>query len=89
MNENKTNINWYPGHMEKTKKLIIKEYANIDIVYELIDARIPRSSKISNIYEMIGNKPKIIIMTKKDLADPLILEKWVKYYENLGSVVIL
>ncbi len=87
-NENKTNINWYPGHMEKTRKLILKEYKNIDVVYELVDARIPRSSKISNIYEIIGNKPKILIMTKKDLADPILLEKWLVYFNNLGSKAI-
>lgn len=85
--QNTTNINWYPGHMEKAKRLIAKEYQNIDVVYELVDARIPKSSKIPNIYDMIGNKPKVLIMTKKDLADPIITEKWVKYYENLGNKV--
>lgn len=95
MNENKGNvlnksvINWYPGHMEKAKRLIIKEYKNIDIVYELIDARIPKSSKISNIYDIIGNKPKILIMTKKDLTDFEVTERWAKYYENLGTKVIV
>ena len=93
MNDNKgqnsTNINWYPGHMEKAKRLMMKEYKNIDVVYELIDARIPKSSKIKNIYDIIGNKPKIVIMTKKDLADPIGVEKWVKYYENLGTKVIV
>ncbi|MDE5539579.1 MAG: ribosome biogenesis GTPase YlqF [Bacilli bacterium] len=87
MNDKNT-INWYPGHMEKAKRLMIQEYKNIDIVYELVDARIPKSSKISNIYDIIGNKPKILIMTKKDLAEPLMLEKWIKYYENLGTKVI-
>ncbi len=88
MNENKTNINWYPGHMEKAKKLMMKEYQNIDLVYELVDARIPRSSKINNIYDIIRDKPKILIMAKKDLADPIMLEKWRIYYEHLGSKVI-
>lgn len=87
--QNTTNINWYPGHMEKAKRLMIKEYKNIDVVYELVDARIPKSSKIKNIYDIIGNKPKILIMTKKDLADPVMVEKWVKYYENLGTKVIV
>ncbi|MCX4254983.1 MAG: ribosome biogenesis GTPase YlqF [Bacilli bacterium] len=86
---NKSVINWYPGHMEKAKRLMMKEYKNIDVVYELIDARIPKSSKIKNIYDIIGNKPKIVIMTKKDLADPIGVEKWVKYYENLGTKVIV
>ena len=88
MKEYNTNINWYPGHMEKAKRLMLKEYKNIDLVYELVDARIPRSSKIKNIFDIIGNKPKILIMTKKDLADPILLEKWILYYQNLGTKVI-
>lgn len=96
MNNNETQgglhksvINWYPGHMEKAKRLIQKEYENIDIVYELVDSRIPKSSKINNIFTIIGNKPKILIMTKKDLTDPVIAEKWQKYYENLNAKVII
>ena len=67
--QNLTNINWYPGHMAKTKRLISEKYALIDIVYELIDARIPYSSKIKDIYDLIRSKPKLLIMTKKDLCD--------------------
>lgn len=88
-NRQNSTINWYPGHMEKAKRLMMKEYKNIDVVYELIDARIPRSSKIKNIYDIIGTKPKILIMTKKDLADSMMVERWVKYYENLGTKVIV
>ena len=84
-----TNINWYPGHMAKAKRLMQKEYKHIDVVYELVDSRIPKSSKIANIYDIIGNKPKILIMTKKDLADIEMAQRWVKYYENLGSKVLL
>lgn len=87
--ENKTNINWYPGHMAKTKRLINEEIQNIDIVYEIIDARIPYSSKIKDIDNLIKNKVKIIIMTKKDLCDLEVTNKWVKYYENLGYHVLL
>lgn len=86
---NSTNINWYPGHMEKAKRLIIKQYKYIDVVYELVDSRMPKSSKISNIYDIIGNKPKILIMTKKDLTDEENALKWVKYYNNLGTNVLL
>ncbi len=89
MNENKTNINWYPGHMAKTRRLIQEKYELIDIVFEVIDARIPFSSKIKDIYNVIGNKPKILIMTKKDLCDEMATKSWVKYYENLGNHVIL
>ena len=89
MNENKTNINWYPGHMAKTRRLIQEKFKLIDIVYELVDARIPYSSKIKDVYDLIQNKPRIIIMTKKDLCDLKETNYWVKYYENLGSKVIL
>ena len=56
MNENKTNINWYPGHMAKTKRLIKEKYDLIDVVYEVIDARMPKSSKIKDIEEMLKDK---------------------------------
>ena len=85
----KTNINWFPGHMAKTRRLISEKYPLIDIVYEVVDARIPFSSKIKDIYNIIGNKPKIIIMTKKDLCDIKVTENWIKYYESLGNHVLL
>ena len=84
MNENKTNINWYPGHMAKTKRLISDELKNIDIVYEIIDARIPYSSKIKDIDNLIKNKQRILIMTKKDLCDLKKTQKWVDIYESNG-----
>ena len=87
--QNSTNINWFPGHMAKTRRLIAEKYTTIDIVYELVDARIPFSSKIKDIYNIIGNKPKILIMTKKDLCDLKVTKEWVKYYENLGNHVLL
>ena len=89
MNENKTNINWYPGHMAKTKRLISEKLNLIDIVYEVIDARIPFSSKIVDIDNVIKNKPRLLIMTKMDLCDLNITKKWVNYYENLGYKVLL
>ena len=87
-NENKTNINWYPGHMAKTKRLISENINKIDIVYEVIDARMPYSSKIKDIKNYINNKPVILIMTKIDLCDMKETSKWMKYYENLGYKVI-
>ena len=88
MNENKTNINWYPGHMAKTKRLISENINLIDIVYEVIDARMPYSSKIKDIEEFIKNKKRILIMTKIDLCDMDETNKWIKYYESLGYTVI-
>lgn len=85
----KTSINWYPGHMAKTKRLIQEELKNIDIVYEVIDARIPYSSKIKDIDNLIKDKKRILIMTKKDLCDLEVTKKWKKYYEEQGYIVLL
>ncbi len=85
---NKSVINWFPGHMQKTKRQIGELLPLIDVVYELIDARIPYSSKIVDIDKTIKNKPRILIMTKYDLCDKDETEKWVKYYENEGYKVI-
>ena len=88
MNENKTNINWYPGHMAKTKREIKEKLNLIDIVYEVIDARMPLSSKIVDIDELIGDKKKILVMTKYDICDKEETNKFIKHYENLGYTVI-
>lgn len=89
MNENKTNINWYPGHMAKAKRLISENIGLIDVVYEVIDARMPISSKITDIEEYTKNKPKILIMNKADLCDLEETKKWQKYYENKGYKVLM
>lgn len=89
MNENKTNINWYPGHMAKTKRLIQEKYNLIDVVYEVIDARMPKSSKIKDVEDLIKGKPRVLIMTKKDLCDLDVTKKWMSYYENKGYHVVL
>ena len=87
-NSTKTNINWYPGHMAKTKRLISENINLIDVVYEVIDARMPYSSKIKDIDNYIKNKKRILIMTKIDLCDMDETNKWIKYYESLGYTVI-
>lgn len=79
-----TKINWYPGHMAKTKRLISENLNLVDVIYEVIDARIPYSSKIKDIDNYIKNKPKIIIMTKIDLCDKIETDKWIKYYKTIG-----
>ena len=84
-----TSINWYPGHMAKTRRKILEELKNIDIVYEIIDARIPYSSKIKDISNLIKDKKRILIMTKKDLCNLSETNKWQKHYQNLGYEVIL
>lgn len=84
-----TNINWYPGHMEKTKREIQKLMPVIDFVIELVDARIPYSSKVVGIESIIKNKPKIFVMTKKDLCDASVTLDWAHKYESDGESVVL
>ena len=87
-NENKTNINWYPGHMAKTKRLISEQLNLIDIVYEVVDAGMPLSSKIVDIDDLIKDKPKVLVMTKYDLCDKDETDKIAKYYEEKGYKVV-
>lgn len=82
-------INWYPGHMAKTKRIISEKIDLIDVVVEVLDGRMPYSSKIKDIDAYIKNKPRLIVMTKKDLCDVYETNKWIKYYENLGYKVLL
>lgn len=87
-NINKTNINWYPGHMAKTKRLIQENLNLIDIIYEVIDSRIPFSSKIQDIDYLIKDKPRILIMTKYDLCDKLETNKFIDMYQKEGYYVL-
>lgn len=85
---NKSVINWYPGHMAKTKRLISESIDLIDIVYEVIDARIPYSSKIKDIDILLKNKPRILIVTKVDLCDEKETNKFLEKYKDDGYTVI-
>lgn len=87
MNENKTNINWYPGHMAKTKREIREKLDLIDIVYEVIDARMPISSRLEDVNDITRNKKKIIILTKYDLCDKSETDKIINSYKD-NSIVI-
>ncbi len=87
MNENKTNINWYPGHMAKTKREIKEKLDLIDIVYEVIDSRMPKSSRIIDLDELIGNKPRIMIFTKYDMCDRSVTDKFILEYEKKYVVI--
>ena len=84
MEENKTNINWYPGHMTKTKRQIIEDLKLIDVVIEVLDARIPASSQNPDIKRWIQGKQKIIILNKSDLANEIENKKWKEYFEEQG-----
>lgn len=78
------NINWFPGHMKKTRELIQNNLKLVDIVYEVIDARIPISSRNPEIDQLIQSKPRIIIMNKADLASEAGNIAWKKYFEKQG-----
>ena len=85
----KINLNWYPGHMAKTKKQIIQDLKLIDIVIELLDARIPISSQNPNIAEITKNKKKIIVLNKCDLSDDRQNKLWVEYFKNKNIPAVL
>ena len=89
MNDSKTNINWYPGHMAKTRRQIIEDLKIIDIVIELLDARIPISSQNPDIAEIIKGKKKIVVLNKCDLADEKENQKWLAYFENKNIPAVL
>ena len=83
-----TSINWYPGHMAKTKREIKEKLPLIDVVYEVVDARMPISSKVIDIDDIIKNKPRILIMTKYDMCDKSQTDKIIKYYKDKGYSVV-
>ena len=89
MNENKTNINWYPGHMAKTKKQIENDLKLIDVVIELLDSRIPMSSRNPDIKKIVANKKKIIILNKSDLSDETVNQKWIKEFSKEAPTILV
>ncbi len=78
---------WYPGHMTKAKRAMQEDLKLIDVIVELVDSRVPMSSKNPDIDPMANGKSRIILMNKFDLADPRVTEKWVAYYEEQGFFV--
>ncbi len=83
-----TNIQWYPGHMTKAKRMMQEDIKLIDIVVELVDARAPLSSKNPDIDQLANNKFRLIILNKNDLADPNATNMWEKYYKDKGYFVV-
>lgn len=84
MSENKTNINWYPGHMTKARREMEEKIKLVDMVIELRDARAPLSSINPVLAEISGNKPKLIVLAKKDKADNEVTTSWIKQLESDG-----
>ncbi|MDD6468066.1 MAG: ribosome biogenesis GTPase YlqF [Erysipelotrichaceae bacterium] len=82
MSENKTNINWFPGHMTKAKREMAEKMKLVDMVIEIRDARIPNASKNPMIQELCGSKPRLIILSKKDKAEENVTQKWLQQLSN-------
>ncbi len=82
------NINWYPGHMKKTRELIAENLKMVDIVIEVIDARIPVSSRNPIIDELVKNKKRLIVLNKSDLSDHKANEAWADYFKKQGNLVL-
>lgn len=85
---NTQNIQWFPGHMAKTRRKIKEILPLIDAVAEVVDARIPISSRNPELKSLIGDKPHIILLNKCDMADPAATEEWIKYYKSQGISAI-
>ena len=88
MQQEKMTIQWYPGHMTKTRRQIEADLKQVDAVCEIVDARIPVSSRNPDIDAICGNKPRIIVLNRMDLADPNATKKWMAYFKGKGMAVI-
>ena len=88
MEREKMNIQWYPGHMTKTRRQIEADLKQVDAVCEIVDARIPMSSRNPDIDAICGSKPRIIVLNRMDLADPNATKKWSAYFKSKGMAVI-
>lgn len=81
-------VQWFPGHMAKTKRLITENIKLVDVVLELADARLPASSRNPLLDDIIINKPKVLVLTREDLADPEKTAEWLKHFEGVGLSAI-
>ena len=81
-------IQWFPGHMAKTRRKIREDLKLVDVVAEILDARIPQSSSNPVLRDIIQRKPKVVLLNKSDMADPAQTSRWVNYYASLGERAI-
>ena len=86
--EDKMTIQWYPGHMTKTRRQIEADLKQVDAVCEIVDARIPVSSRNPDIDAICGNKPRVIVLNRIDLADPAATKAWGNYFRSKGYTVV-
>ena len=87
-NDNQMNIQWYPGHMTKTRRMMEEDLKLVDAVCEILDARIPISSRNPDIDSICGNKPRMVILNRIDLADPQMVRVWSDYFRARGMAVL-
>ena len=88
MNTNASPIQWYPGHMAKARRMMQENLGMVDVLCEILDARIPHASRNPDIDSICGSKPRIIVLNRMDLADPNATQKWKTYFKNKGMAVI-
>ena len=88
MEKETMNIQWYPGHMTKTRRMMEENLKLVDAVCEILDARIPISSRNPDIDAICGNKPRMVILNRIDMADPAALRQWTQYFESKGLAVL-
>ena len=81
------NVQWYPGHMTKTRRMIAANLKLVDLVVEIIDARIPISSRNPDLDELLGGKPRLIILNRADQADPAMNKAWSNYLRSDGASI--
>ncbi len=86
--EDMKDIQWFPGHMAKTRRMITKSLSLVDAVAELLDARVPLSSRNPELGRMTGRKPRLVILNKADMADPNLTAQWLQYFRKQGAAVI-
>ena len=89
MSQENMNIQWYPGHMTKTRRQIEADLKLVDAVCEIVDARIPISSRNPDIDAICGSKPRIVVLNRMDLADPEATKRWAAYFKNKGMAVVI
>ena len=87
--DERMNIQWYPGHMTKTRRQIEADLKQVDAVCEIVDARIPVSSRNPDIDAICGSKPRIIVLNRMDLADPAATKAWTSYFKSKGMAVVV
>lgn len=89
LSDQKMNIQWYPGHMTKTRRMMEENLKLVDAVCEILDARIPISSRNPDIDAICGTKPRLVILNRIDMADPAMVKKWAEYFTSRGMAVLL